>query len=513
MDKPRIFVSYRREDSRHQTDRICDHLVPQFGRDCVFQDVDNQIPLGRDFRDVLSERVARCDVFLAIIGDAWLSMTGPDGTRRLDEPGDYVRIEIEAALARNIPVIPVLVGRSSVPHANELPGSLQTLAYRQAILVRPNPDFHHDMERLVHGIKDVKSAPPVPTLKRIASPPPRPGRRRPPWKAIVAAAVLGLVLLGVIVYVATDKGRTAIVVNDPNSVEPAGNRTATASPEKPPEVSPSRPPPLVERRPELVPAPAPAPTEITNSIGIKLVLIPAGEFLMGSPDSDPDADADEKPQHRVRITRPFYLGVRELTQGQYRAVAGENPGHFKESDDLPVESVSWLDAITYCNALSRKEGLAPFYRVQGATVEVPDWDGTGYRLPTEAEREYACRAGSTTRFSFGDDAVGLGAFAWYGGNSRQRTHPVGEKQPNAWALYDMHGNVWEWCWDGYEADQYKKWSAADPLGPAHAASHVFRGGGWDDDPRFERSANRSWSAPGDRSSYVGFRVARVQSGR
>jgi formylglycine-generating enzyme required for sulfatase activity len=152
---------------------------------------------------------------------------------------------------------------------------------------------------------------------------------------------------------------------------------------------------------------------------MKLVRIPAGEFLMGSPESDPNASDAQKPQHRVRVTRPFFLGVTEVTQGQYQAVTGANPSHFKGPEDLPVETVSWLDAIDYCNALSRKEGLTPFYRVQGETVDVPDWNGTGYRLPTEAEWEYACRAGSTTRYSFGDDAAGLGAFAWNVGNSRK----------------------------------------------------------------------------------------------
>ena len=256
---------------------------------------------------------------------------------------------------------------------------------------------------------------------------------------------------------------------------------------------------------------------ITNTIEMELVLIRAGEFLMGSPESDTDAMADEKPQHRVRITRPFYLGVTEVTQGQYQAVTGANPSHFKGSANLPVETVSWLDAIDYCNALSRKEGLTPFYRIQGETVEVPDWNGTGYRLPTEAEWEYACRAGSTTRYSFGDDAAGLGAFAWYSGNSRtlnvRLSQPVGQKRPNAWGLYDMHGNVEEWCWDGYEADYYsKKPPAADPLGPSQAASRVYRGGCWRLSPQICGSAFRHGHAPGNRSPLLGFRVARVQSG-
>jgi formylglycine-generating enzyme required for sulfatase activity len=271
----------------------------------------------------------------------------------------------------------------------------------------------------------------------------------------------------------------------------------------------------------LLPTPTPAPTpelapkEITNSIGMKLVLIPAGVFLMGSPDSDPDAFPHEEPQHRVRITRPFYMGVTEVTQGQYQAVTGANPSHFKESDNLPVASIGWLDAIKYCNALSRKEGLPPFYRVRGATVVVPDWNRTGYRLPTEAEWEYACRAGSTTLYNFGDDAAGLDAFAWYMGDAGGQTRRVGKKRPNAWGLHDMHGNVWEWCWDGYEADYYKKSPAADPLGPSLADFRVMRGGCWYSNPSGCRSAYRLRSEPGIRADGldgVGFRVARVQSG-
>ena len=156
-DKVSNFVSYRREDSRHQAGRLYEHLVAHFGSGLVFKD-DNSIPFGLDFREVLTERVAGCDVFLAVIGDAWLSTAGKSGTRRLDDPGDFVRIEIEAALGRNIPVIPVLVGNSSIPPAEELPESLRALAYRNGLFVRPDPDFHKDVDRLVRGIKDVVSA-------------------------------------------------------------------------------------------------------------------------------------------------------------------------------------------------------------------------------------------------------------------------------------------------------------------------------------------------------------------
>jgi formylglycine-generating enzyme required for sulfatase activity len=153
------------------------------------------------------------------------------------------------------------------------------------------------------------------------------------------------------------------------------------------------------------------PVEITNSIGMRLKLMPAGEFMMGTPESDNPTMSHESPQHKVRITKPFYLGVYEVTQAEYARVMGENPSRFKDASN-PVEQVSWDDATEFCRKLSAKEGKT-------------------YRLPTEAEWEYACRAGTTTRYSFGDDWARLGEYAWYGANSRQETHPVGEKKPNA----------------------------------------------------------------------------------
>src|SRR5262249_18504999 len=161
-----------------------------------------------------------------------------------------------------------------------------------------------------------------------------------------------------------------------------------------------------------------------------------------------------KPQHRVRITRPFYLGVTEVTQGQYQAVMGENPSQFKTSDDLPVDNVSWFDAVKFCDRLSERENRKPCYLIDGDQVSITG--GNGYRLPTEAEWEYACRAGSATAFGFGDDEARLGGLAWFSGNSGGKTHPVAQRQANAFGLYDMHGNVWEWCWDAYDADYYKR---------------------------------------------------------
>jgi formylglycine-generating enzyme required for sulfatase activity len=176
------------------------------------------------------------------------------------------------------------------------------------------------------------------------------------------------------------------------------------------------------------PPPVQPPTEKTwrNSIGIDFVLIAAGEFLMGSE----SGDSDEKPVHRVRISKNFYLGKYEVTQAQWHAVMGDNPSRFK-GDTLPVEQVSWEDAQKFIERLNAQEG------------------GTKYRLPTEVEWEYAARAGTTTAYSFGDNPRPLGEYAWFSENFGNTTHPVGQKQPNPWGLYDMHGNVWEWVQDWY----------------------------------------------------------------
>jgi hypothetical protein len=212
-----VFISYRREDSRHQADRLYDHLAKQFGKGRVFKDVDS-IPLGLDFREILTERVAGCDVFLAVIGDEWLSIAGQSGTRRLDDPGDYVRIEVEGALSRKIPVIPVLVGNASVPNAEELPESLRELSFRQQLLVRPDPDFHNDMNRLICGIRNVVSA----TRLGSASSDVAPTRRRPwnKWLIAVTGSLFGLIALGVIIITIRDKNRrkTKISVPDDSTV-------------------------------------------------------------------------------------------------------------------------------------------------------------------------------------------------------------------------------------------------------------------------------------------------------
>jgi formylglycine-generating enzyme required for sulfatase activity len=217
------------------------------------------------------------------------------------------------------------------------------------------------------------------------------------------------------------------------------------------------------------------PVELTNSIGIRLLLIPPGEFMMGSPDSDEDAAPAEKPQHRVRITRPFYLGKFEVTQEQHERITGSNPNAFGG----PQHPVQNANGDYFCEKLSALPQEKAAHR--------------SYRLPREAEWEYACRAGSTTRYSSGDDASGLGSYAWFDANSSATVHSVGEKLSNAWRLHDMQGNLWEWCADWYAADYFAHSPLDDPPGPAKDSirpdpednwhylftpSHVLRGGSW-----------------------------------
>jgi formylglycine-generating enzyme required for sulfatase activity len=217
---------------------------------------------------------------------------------------------------------------------------------------------------------------------------------------------------------------------------------------------------------------------------------------------------DEQPQHMVKVTHPFYLGTHQVTQGQYQAVMGDNPSTFKGSDDLPVENVSWLDAVKFCNKLSERENRTPFYQVDGSEVTVAG--GDGYRLPSEAEWEYACRAKSTTLYPFGDDASMLGEHAWSYDNSESETHPVSQKLPNAWGLYDMLGNVWEWCADGYGEKYYASSPAVDPPGASEASLRVVRGGSWLNDPWDCRPADRDRYTPESRDYSLGFRVAAFQ---
>ncbi len=274
--------------------------------------------------------------------------------------------------------------------------------------------------------------------------------------------------------------------------------------------------------------------EETNSIGMPLILIPPGEFDMGSMDEEIAAEierakdakwycdrvAAEGPRHRVKITKPFYMAMYQVTQGEYKKVMGVNPSAFttkqmeasgftpplnqrgrdddarkvagKDTSRHPVETVNCDDCMEFCRKLSAMPAERAARRV--------------YRLPTEAEGEYACRAGTTTRWYCGDDETRLPEYAWFSKNAGGMTHPVGQKKANAWGLYDMHGNVWQWCADEFSLDYYKQSPPSDPTGPPAGSKRVVRGGYWASNAYPCRSACRAEDVPAPRSHAPGFRV-------
>jgi formylglycine-generating enzyme required for sulfatase activity len=244
------------------------------------------------------------------------------------------------------------------------------------------------------------------------------------------------------------------------------------------------------------------------------VLIKGGTFTMGSPASEPERGTDET-QHRVTVG-DFYIAKSSVTQREYSQLVGNNPSEFS-GDNLPVENVTWFDAVRFCNALSVREGLTPTYTINGETVT---WNraANGYRLPTEAEWEYACRAGTTTPFNIGNNITDREANCYnnygYNNNSsgrvtggyRGRTSPVNTYAANSWGLFDMHGNVADWCWDWY--GEYGTSAQTNPVGPATGTLRVNRGGGWNDFPKHIRSAYRAATPPGNGSFNLGFRLVR-----
>jgi formylglycine-generating enzyme required for sulfatase activity len=370
-------------------------------------------------------------VLLAVIGPHWLHIAGPSGGRRLEDPRDFVRLEIEAALRRDIPVIPVLVGGAAMPADDQLPASLQELAFRNGLAVRRNPDFHHDVGRLIKSLDQL--------LRRHTTPPPQPDE------------------------------------------------------------------------------------VVSNGLGMKFTWIPPGTVLMGSPSSE-ESHQDDEAQHRVTLTKGFYLGIHQVTRGQfarfvkdagYQTEAERGGGAhyltgkewkldpnknwrapgFAQTDDHPVVCVSWNDAVAFCDWLAKQDG-----------------QGRRYRLPTEAEWEYACRAGTTTPFAFGatistDQANYDGNYTYGRGKKgvyRQATTPVGSFPANAWGLCDMQGNAWEWCQDWY--GPYPKGDVKDQDGPEKGGARVLRGGSWYNYPLWCRSACRNRGAPAIRSDIFGCRV-------
>ena len=247
-------------------------------------------------------------------------------------------------------------------------------------------------------------------------------------------------------------------------------------------------------------------------------LIPPGTFQMGSPDTEADRQSNEGPVHSVTITRSFYIKQTEVTQREWKSLIGNNPSKFSScGDDCPVETVNWYEAVYYANAISELEGFEGCYIISGCSgtagsnldncsVTFEGLECKGYRLPTEAEWEYAARAG-TSGPRYGD----IDAIAYWNGNSRSKTHPVGQKAANVWGLYDVLGNVWEWVFDWYGEDYYSTCSSSctDPVGPSTGSGRVWRGGSWTNAASRLRSAFRDRDGPSVRGGYLGIRLART----
>ena len=249
------------------------------------------------------------------------------------------------------------------------------------------------------------------------------------------------------------------------------------------------------------------PSVIATGTGVEMVLIRGGWFQMGSADEDQEDEA----QHRVYVS-PFYMDKHEVTQAEFKLVMSRDPSRWK-GDSNPVEQIRWAWAAEYCNARSRRDGLETCYDLKTWAC---NYEASGYRLPTEAEWEYACRAGADTSFCFGDSPAKLATVAWFRENCSRGPRPVASKEPNPWGLHDMHGNVWEWCNDFYDKAYYRHAPERDPRGPPTGKTRVLRGGCCFSGPDECRSSYREHADPGytdvcfgkDRHGFYGLRCVR-----
>ena len=386
---PSIFISYRRDDSTGSTGRLWDRLCAEFGKGQVFRDIDTIEP-SADFVEIIEQTVAACDVVLVVIGKHWLTVCDEQGRPRIENPEDFVRLEVGTALSRTVRVVPVLVEGARMPRSDQLPAALADLSRRNALEL-PDRGFHQALDRLI-------------ALLRLNEAKVREQTEQERLARETEARELG------------ERERlaheAAIQERAEKERQIGGNETIVPGRRAAPAVAPRM----------AVPALRAGQTKVNPKDGLTYVWIPPGTFTMGCSRGDSECRENEEPAHQVTITTGFWIGQTPATQEAYQRVMGKNPSYFKGAQ-LPVENVNWDKARSYCQAV-------------------------GMRLPTEAEWEYAARAGSTTS-RYGD----IDQVAWYTANSGSKTHEVAQKQPNAWDLYDMLGNVWEWTSDWY-ADKY-----------------------------------------------------------
>ncbi|MEL7507556.1 MAG: SUMF1/EgtB/PvdO family nonheme iron enzyme [Cyanobacteria bacterium J06554_1] len=546
----RIFLSYRRSDSLTECGRIYDHLESYFGEEQVFRDVDSARP-GYDFTKAIKEAISKSQVVLVIIGSEWTGARDDEGNLRLHDSEDWVRQEIELALDSNALVIPVLLDEVSMPKARELPGSIEDLARRNAIRVRRDPGFKVDIKQLIDCIEQelaqvqgIDSITKDTSLEIATSPDPKAAEDESSetdasvGSAVVENANPDLARDASLEAVestspedeATEKGRRDFIiwlgvgVGTLLTTGIVGNGLAHDGVE-PSYLSRSRLPTQDERfhyhdievvkvnstgdlvnrvEKKILTFSEALIAKNTVKIALELVNLPQGQFLMGSPKNEEGHLSIEGPQHRVILSQPFWMSKYLVTQRQWKTVAqlpkvkfalDPSPSKFK-GDERPVERISWNEATEFCNRLSKKTGHA-------------------YRLPTETEWEYACRANSSTAFSIGPTLVPAlanynSSFAYDDGPRgiyRKKTIPVGLFPPNGFGLHDMHGNVWEWCLD-YGHNNYSGMPADGSAWTTDGDDNrrIARGGSWLSHPKYCRSAARTLYGVNARSRYIGFRV-------
>jgi formylglycine-generating enzyme required for sulfatase activity len=474
-----IFISYAHEDETRIRELV--HALAEGGWSVFW---DRRIPAGKTWQSYIGQALneAKCVIV------AWSHHS---------ISSDWVIEEANDAKERDL-LIPVLLDSVKPPlgfrgiQAADLtawkPG--QSSPYFDQLIQdipgvlggkppRPSPE-----ERLPARAQPVAIPRKIPTEPPPLEPaPPKP--EPPPWWKKRNNFLTGVIIASAIAIVV---GLALWASREPTRpIEPPVAKAPEPRPKTPPEVK--TPEPVA-----LPPKPAakdPTQRIFTNSIGMSFVLLPAGSFTMGSPAGESGRNTGER-QRPVTISKPFYLQTTEVTQKQWTQVMGSNPSYFTSfGDDCPVENVSWNDAQEFIKKLNQKES------------------GAKYRLPSEAEWEYACRAGSKGRFCFGDEEARLKEYAWYKGNSGDKTHPVGKRKPNAWGLYDMHGNVWEWVEDDWQ-EGYKE--APDDgsawIDNPRASGRVVRGGGWGHVAPDCRSASRNGHGPDPRGDFVAFRITR-----
>jgi formylglycine-generating enzyme required for sulfatase activity len=467
----KIFVSYRRDDSAGHTGRIYDRLAATFGDAQIFMDIDHIEP-GQDFVQVMEEAVSSCDVLVAIIGRDWITTRGRT-TRRLDDPLDFVRLEIRTALKQNILTIPVLVQGTSMPRAQDLPADMAELVRRNALEVS-DLRWRHDVDRLLEVLerertrrgKALQSAASAPSVKSSRL------RNRKLWLAVgiaILVTAIGLSLVLASRFWTTIGKPTVSELRSFAFYTPTVNSNGSVS--------------RTMKQANVL------TVHFGNHTPLEMVQIPAGNFWMGSADEVSVAQ-NETPQHQVTV-KSFYMSRYEITQELWQIVMGNNPSKQGPSrgDRFPVDTVSWNDATSFCAKLSQLTGRQ-------------------FRLPTEAEWEYACRAGTTTPYAFGQTLTRELA-----NNSGTRDSPVrvGELGvANAFGLSDMHGNLYEWCQDRYHPNYNgaptdgAAWiEGADPL------FRVVRGCSWNYPDSACRSASRDKDRETTASGTDGFRVVMV----